>query len=43
MLIITITRMGKYYRTNIPREIRRLLGLSVDDAVEWIYVDDRVV
>ncbi len=43
MLILAITRVDKYHRTTIPRKVRRLLGLNEDDALEWIYVDSRVV
>jgi AbrB family looped-hinge helix DNA binding protein len=37
------TRVGRYSRTTIPREVRRLLGISEGDVVEWVYEDGKVV
>jgi AbrB family looped-hinge helix DNA binding protein len=37
------TRVGKYNRTTIPREVRKLLGISEGDVVERVYEDGRVV
>jgi AbrB family looped-hinge helix DNA binding protein len=37
------TRVGRYSRTTIPREVRKLLGISEGDVVEWVYEDGRVV
>jgi len=36
------TRVGRYSRTTIPREVRKLLGISEGDFVEWVYEDGRV-
>jgi AbrB family looped-hinge helix DNA binding protein len=37
------TRVGKYNRTTVPREVRKLLGISEGDVVEWVYEDGKVV
>lgn len=42
MPVMAQTRIGRYYRTTIPREVRRLLELGVNDVIEWIFEDGRV-
>ncbi|MEM4976811.1 MAG: AbrB/MazE/SpoVT family DNA-binding domain-containing protein [Desulfurococcaceae archaeon] len=37
MPVIARTRIGRYYRTTIPREIRKLLELRENDEVEWVF------
>jgi AbrB family looped-hinge helix DNA binding protein len=37
------TRIGRYSRTTIPREVRRLLGITEGDFVEWVYEDGKVI
>jgi AbrB family looped-hinge helix DNA binding protein len=37
------TRVGRYSRTTIPREVRKLLGISEGDVVEWIYEDGKII
>jgi AbrB family looped-hinge helix DNA binding protein len=37
------TRVGKYNRTTIPREVRKLLGISEGDIVERVYEDGKVI
>jgi AbrB family looped-hinge helix DNA binding protein len=41
--ILSRTRVGRYNRTTIPREVRKLLGISEGDVVEWVYEDGKVV
>jgi AbrB family looped-hinge helix DNA binding protein len=36
------TRVSRYSRTTIPREVRKLLGISEGDFVEWVYEDGGV-
>jgi hypothetical protein len=43
MLILAIMRMGKYYRTTIPREIRMFPGINEGDEVEWMFESDKMV
>jgi AbrB family looped-hinge helix DNA binding protein len=42
MLTLSRTRVGRYNRTTVPREVRKLLGISEGDIVEWVYEDGRV-
>jgi len=36
--VLARTKAGRGYRTTVPREVRRLLGLGEDDAIERVYV-----
>jgi AbrB family looped-hinge helix DNA binding protein len=35
--------VGRYNRTTIPREVRKLLGITEGDVVELVFEDGRVV
>jgi len=43
MSVLAVTRVGRYYRTTIPREVRKILGLSSGDSVEWVLEDGKIV
>ena len=43
MPVLSATRVGRNYRTTVPREVRKLLGLGRGDAIEWVFEDGRVV
>ena len=43
MPVLATTRIGKYYRTTVPREVRRILELKENDEVEWVLESDKVV
>lgn len=43
MPVLAVTRIGRYYRTTIPREVRKLLGLNENDEVEWVFEDGKIV
>ena len=43
MPVLAVTRIGKYYRTTVPREVRKLLGVDENDEVEWIFEDNKVI
>jgi len=36
MPILTVTKVGKHYRTTIPREVRKILELKENDEIEWM-------
>jgi len=36
------TRVGRYYRTTIPREVSKLLELRDNDEVEWVFENGAV-
>jgi len=42
MPTLSRTRVSRYNRTTVPREVRKLLGISEGDIVEWVYEDGRV-
>lgn len=42
MPILATTKVGKYYRTTIPREVRKLLNINENDEIEWIFEDNKV-
>ena len=43
MLTLSRTRVGRYDRTTIPREVRKMLGISEGYIVEWVFEDSRVI
>lgn len=40
---LAVTRVGRYYRTTIPRDVRKLLDASENDEIEWIFNDGKIV
>jgi AbrB family looped-hinge helix DNA binding protein len=36
-------KVGRYSRIVIQREVRRLLGISEGDIVEWVYEDGKII
>ncbi|MEM1696276.1 MAG: AbrB/MazE/SpoVT family DNA-binding domain-containing protein [Desulfurococcaceae archaeon] len=42
MPVIARTRIGRYYRTTIPREVRKLPELRENDEVEWVFENGMV-
>lgn len=43
MSVSAITKVGRYYRTTIPREVRKLLGINENDKIEWVFEDIKVI
>ena len=43
MPILAVTKVGRYCRTTIPREVRKLLNISENDEIEWIFKDNEIV
>ncbi len=41
--LLKITRVGKYNRTTIPGEVRKLLDLREGDEVAWLFEDGKIV
>ncbi|MEM4819369.1 MAG: AbrB/MazE/SpoVT family DNA-binding domain-containing protein [Nanopusillaceae archaeon] len=37
MPVVARTRIGRYYRTTVPREVRKLLELRENDEIEWVF------
>ncbi len=40
---LAITRVGRYFRTTIPREVRKILEIREDDKIEWVLEDGKIV
>ena len=43
MPILAKTRVGKYFRTTVPREVRKILEIKENDVVEWVLERDRII
>ncbi len=43
MPVLAVTKVGRYYRTTIPREVRKLLNISENDEIEWVFEDNKVI
>ena len=43
MPTLAITRLGKYFRTTVPREVRKLLGLRENDEIVWIFENGKII
>ena len=41
--VLAVTRIGKYSRTTVPREVRRLLELKESDEIEWVFEDGKII
>ena len=41
--ILAKTRIGAYFRTTVPQEVRRLLKLDKGDEIVWILDKDKVI
>lgn len=43
MSVLAVTRVGKYYRTTISREVRKPLNIRENDEIEWIFENNKIV
>lgn len=43
MPVLAVTRIGRYYRTTVPREVRKILELNENDEIEWVLESDKIV
>ena len=43
MPVLSVTKVGRYYRTTIPREVRRLLDIDENDEIEWVFEDNKII
>lgn len=41
--LLKITRVGRYNRTTIPGEVRKLLDLREGDEVAWLFEDGKII
>lgn len=42
MIMLTITKVGNYYKTTILYEIRKLLNISKNNEVKWVFENGRI-
>jgi len=42
-VVLKVTKLGRYFRTTVPEEVRKLLNLREGDEVAWILEGDRIV
>lgn len=42
-VVLKKTRVGEYYRTTVPEEVRKLLGIAKGDEILWVLEENRVV
>ncbi|MCD6428199.1 MAG: AbrB/MazE/SpoVT family DNA-binding domain-containing protein [Desulfurococcales archaeon] len=42
-VVLASTKLGRYNRTTVPNEVRKLLGLNEGDEVLWILEDDKII
>jgi len=43
MPVLSVTRVGRYYRTTIPREVRKLLDINENDEIEWLFESGKII
>lgn len=42
-VILKVTRLGRYHRTTVPEEVRKLLGLQEGDEIMWVLENGRIL
>jgi len=42
-VVLKTTRLGKYNRTTVPEEVRKLLGLREVDEIAWVLEGNGIV
>ena len=40
--ILAKTRVGKYHRTTVPEEVRKILNIKERDEIVWILEGDKI-
>jgi len=43
MPVLATTRIGRYFRTTVPREVRKILELKENDEIEWVLENRKIV
>jgi len=41
--VLASTKVGRRYRTTVPREVRKSLGINENDGIERVFVDNEVI
>ena len=42
-VVLKVTRLGRYHRTTVPDEVRKLLGLREGDKIVWVLENGRIL
>ena len=42
-VVLNKTRIGRYFRTTVPSEVRKFLEVDTGDVVEWVFDDGKIV
>ncbi len=43
MPVLAKTKIGRYFRTTVPREVRKILEVTESDVIEWIFENGKIV
>ena len=43
LAILAKTRIGAYFRTTVPEEVRRILKVGKGDEIVWILDGDKII
>ena len=41
-VILSKTKIGRYYRTTVPESVRKFLEVKEGDEVEWVFNDGKI-
>jgi len=42
-VVLKTTRLGRYNRTTVPEEVRKLLNLREGDEIAWVLEENKIV
>ncbi|MEM2112086.1 MAG: AbrB/MazE/SpoVT family DNA-binding domain-containing protein [Candidatus Bathyarchaeia archaeon] len=42
-VVLNKTRIGKYFRTTVPSEVRKFLEVDDGDQIEWVFNDGKIM
>lgn len=42
-VVLKTTRLGRYHRTTVPEEVRKLLNLHEGDEIAWILEESKIL
>jgi len=42
-VVLNRTKVGKYFRTTVPSEVRKFLEISEGDKVEWVFNNRKIL
>lgn len=42
-VVLKTTKLGRYNRTTVPEEVRKLLNLQEGDEIAWVLEENRII